>query len=384
MILNLQSTTFSEYGGIPTYNRLVCRVLDDLGHGGVSHVLIATDSEADIETPALEFPHLRLQAFDHNRVSLVLKFLRLSLKQPFDLVLLGHVNYAPLGWLLKKLRPQMRYGVMLYGVDAWKRLPPLKRRALQQANFLISISDYTKRKAIAANGLTQQEIYLLPNALEARPNDEKPFPSPVTSEKASLLSVCRLDKSEQYKGVDHVIEALPQVAARVPNVQYIVIGGGTDLERHRRLAVELGVEDRVRFMGFVSDEALQEQYNTCDLFVMPSAGEGFGFVFLEAMKYRKPIIAANSGGAPEVVQDGITGELVAYGDRQRLAEALIGLCLNPAKRARMGDAGYQRLQDNFTFQHFNKNFAAILQQQMSREVLPDALSSASERTVEAP
>lgn len=361
MILTIQSTTFGAYGGIPTYNRLVCRVLNGLSGGEETDVLIATDKQCEIERPAREFPGLRVQAFDHNRVGLVLRFIRLGLTRPYDLILLGHVNYAPLGWLLKKLRPRTRYGVILYGVDAWQRLPWLKRRALQQADFLVSISDYTMQRAMQMNSLVGDAIYLLPNALEPVAIDSltRDIATPGTVG-SRLLSVCRLENTERYKGVDKVIEILAQLSKAVPDIQYTVVGGGTDLERHKQLAQKCGVAERVHFKGFVSDEALQACYRDCDVFVMPSAGEGFGFVFLEAMKYGKVVVAANSGGAPEVVEDGVTGFLVEYGDQKQLADSLTELCLDPEKRMRLGSAGFQRLQDRFTFPHFKQKLKEIL------------------------
>ena len=370
MILSLQTTTFSAFGGIPTYNRLVCRVLNEFGQ---SQVLIATDHESDIERPALTLPNVKLEAFAHNRLALARRVVRLGLSREFDLVLVGHVNYAPLGWLLKKLQPRLRYGVLLYGIEAWEQLSPIRRRALQQADFTISISDYTRQKAIEANLLIAERVHLLHNAFESPKLEATPAadqsPEIVGTR---LLSVCRLDQNEQYKGVDKVIEVLQDVAAKVPDVQYIVVGGGTDLERHRQLALKLGVAERVHFVGFLSDDALQARYQECDLFVMPSAGEGFGFVFLEAMHYRKAIIAANSGGAPEVVEDGVTGRLVEYSDKQGLADALIDLCLKPDLRASMGKAGHQRLQDNFTFPYFREKLSSILWQEMPASVTRDA------------
>jgi len=169
-----------------------------------------------------------------------------------------------------------------------------------------------------------------------------------------------LEQTEKYKGVDKVIEVLPTVALQVPGIQYVVVGGGSDLDRHKQLAQQLGVADRVHFKGFLNDEALRACYRDCDVFVMPSAGEGFGFVFLEAMTYSKAIVAARSGGAPEVVEDEVTGRLVEYGDQAELAQALIELCLDPEKRNRLGSAGYQRLQERFTFAHFKQKLTEIL------------------------
>lgn len=343
----------------------MCRVLDEIAGQIGSHVLVANDRVADIERAASELPGLTLQGFEGKRTTFTSRFLRLALSRNFDLALLGHINYAPLGPVLKRMQPRIRYGVMLYGIEAWRQLPLLKRHALQRADFLISISGYTKRKAAEVNGLDLKKIDLLPNALEW-----SEYQRPTTHETGSgarLLSVCRLDRNEQYKGVDKVIEVLPEVAKKVPDIQYVVVGGGTDLERHRQLAQQLGVAKRVHFLGFISDEALRECYRDCDLFVMPSAGEGFGFVFLEAMQYGKAIVAANSAGAPEVVPDGVTGSLVEYGNKEQLTQTLIGLCLDPARRQMLGQGSYQRLQENFTYAHFKQRLTEILMRELPPE-----------------
>jgi glycosyltransferase involved in cell wall biosynthesis len=97
---------------------------------------------------------------------------------------------------------------------------------------------------------------------------------------------------------------------------------------------------------------------------MPSAQEGFGFVYLEAMQCSKPVVAAKSGGAPEVVEDGITGSLVKYGNQDELTQALIDLCLDPQKRQALGAAGYQRLQERFTFGKFKQKLSEILSREL--------------------
>lgn len=384
MILSLQTDTFGSFGGIPTYNRLVCRVLNDLKTPLEKIVLVGTDTPSDIRVHSSAFPGLKIEGFSQSRWRLARRVLRLALTRPIELLLVGHVNYAPLGSMLKLIQPRLRFGVILYGIDAWQQLTGLRRRALLKADFLISISEYTKQRAIESNGLDGSRIHLLPNALEWTHHQLLGAPSEYRDTGSTcLLSVCRLQKNERYKGVDKVIEALPQVARIVRNVQYIVVGGGTDLERHEQLAHQLGVQDRVHFMGFISDEALQAHYRKCDLFVMPSAGEGFGFVFLEAMRYSKAILAANSCGAPEVIQDGVTGQLVEYGNQQQLEQALINLCLDPAKRQRMGKAGCQRLQNNFTYRHFNETLSGILQQEMHSKI-PIEITPGTEESPQVP
>lgn len=365
MILTLQTSTFNAYGGIPTYNRLVCRVLNGFGGAGEEQVLLATDKPSDVVEHSAQLQNLRLEAFASNRTAFVHRVLSLAATRHIDLALIGHVNYAPLGLLLKGLQPQLRYGVMIYGVDVWTRLSKSRRTALQQADFVISISEYTKEQAVKINGAVSERVHLLPNALEwdVEGNVEPSFGSK-PPEGTRILTVCRLDETERYKGVDTVIEALPAVFARVPDAQYIIVGSGGDVARLKKLAEHLGVAGHVHFVGSVDDATLRGHYQTCDVFVMPSAKEGFGFVFLEAMQYRKPVVAADCGGSPEVVKNGVTGLLVRYKDIPQLAEALTMLCLDPALRNRLGQAGYERLQEHYTFPRFKQTLTDIIRKEL--------------------
>jgi len=376
LILALQTTTFSAHGGIPAYNRLVCRSLNELDEVAVEErrVLIAMDRRTDLTVTAKQFPSLTLESFDGHRASFVRRVVATALREQINLALIGHVNYAPLGLLLKRLRPNLRYGVMVHGVEAWSRLPRIRRRALRNADFVMSVSDYTKRRVVEANGVNPENVCLLPNALRwginetrrrgdaetGRVGDSDALASEPVGKVTRFLSVCRLDAREQYKGIDTVINALPAVLAHVPELEYVVIGSGSDLERHKRIAADVGVADRVKFLGSVDERTLRAAYESCDVFVLPSAGEGFGIVFLEAMHYRKPIIAASSGATPEVVKDGETGMLVEAGCVEQLSAAMIALGTNQPERERMGAAGRKRLQENFTFDHFKRRLHEIV------------------------
>ena len=360
MILALQTTTFAAHGGIPVYNRLVCRALNEAGgslRACERRILIGCDRPVDVADGARGLKNLSFEAFGRNRRTLLWRATGLALHEKIELALIGHVNYAPFGLMIKRFQPQSRYGVFLYGIDAWNRLSPMKRRALQKADFLIAISETTKRNAAAANDLDEGRVHVLPNALEWT---SEPAPESRAPGVRQLLSVCRLERNEQYKGVDTTLRALARVALTVPDVRYVVVGDGSDLARHQELARELGVADRVEFTGNISDETLRRYYRESDIFVLPSAAEGFGFVFLEAMHHAKPIVAANSGATPEVVRNGETGLLVDYGNSEQLAEAITSLCLNVELRKRLGAAGQTRLQQNFTLDHFRERFSRII------------------------
>jgi len=369
LILALQTTTFSAHGGIPAYNRMVCRTLNELQDlaGRSPRVLIGTDRRSEVAVAAKLFSHLTLESFGGNRFSFVRRVAATALKDRPELALIGHVNYAPLGLMLKRLRPHLRYGVMVHGVEAWSRLPRIKQRALRAADFVMSVSDYTRERIVAASGINPERVYLLPNALAWE--DEAGSEFRVSSSESRkpgirLFSVCRFDAGEQYKGIDTVIRALPAVLARVPDLEYAVAGGGSDLERHQRLAIEMGVAAKVHFLGPVDDVGLRERYQACDAFILPSDGEGFGIVYLEAMHYGKPVIAANSRAVPEVVKHNQTGLLVDYGNKEQLAEAIVRLSLNPSLREQFGRAGRERLQQNFTFDSFKQKLERIILSEM--------------------
>lgn len=362
MILTLQTSTFGVYGGIPTYNRLVCRVLNELTWGGERRtVLLGTDKPTSVAEAAGGLQSLSLEGFNRNRGAFVRRVVDLGIKNRIDMLLVGHVNYAPLALLLKRLQPEMRYGVFMYGIEVWNKLSLPRRTALRKADFNVSISEYTRARAANLNGCPEKRTYLLPNALEMETTAAKATAAGLgKATGTTLLTVCRLDATEAYKGVDQVIEALPIVLEHVPDAQYIIIGSGADVVRLKELAAKVGVSNRVHFLGSVDDPTLRSHYQECDVFVMPSAKEGFGFVFLEAMQYGKPVVAADSGGSPEVVRDGVTGLLVPYGDIAQLALVLTRLCHNPEERERLGQGGYRQLQAQFTFPSFKQILTDIL------------------------
>jgi phosphatidylinositol alpha-1,6-mannosyltransferase len=159
--------------------------------------------------------------------------------------------------------------------------------------------------------------------------------------RAVVLTVGRLQKR---KGHDMLIRAVPQITARVPEVLYAIVGDGEEREGLRSLAVQLGVADRVQFLGEPSDELLIRCYQQCDLFVLPNRDvngdfEGFGMVLVEAQSCGKPVVAGASGGTAETMNVGHTGYVVPCEQPGPLAELLCELLPDRARLERMGEAG---------------------------------------------
>ena len=184
------------------------------------------------------------------------------------------------------------------------------------------------------------------------------------------VEVLFVGRLEQRKGILELFEAIPSVLGQCPEVRFVLVG--RDNSAHDGFRDENGQSypqwfrrrhpqhvDRVRFVGAVDDSELQDMYRRADLFVGPSRFESFGLIYVEAMDAGLPVVACSSGGPTEIVVDGETGRLVPPEDPVSLAEALIELCQDSARRTSMGRAGRARLLDRFTHRHMAQGFADV-------------------------
>lgn len=201
-------------------------------------------------------------------------------------------------------------------------------------------------------------------------------PSPEPTPRRLLF----VGRFERRKGIDLLLAAIPELAARHPDWHFHLVGdrdipapnsGKTDwqgfLERHR------GADwlARVHAPGEIDADALLDHYRRCDLFVAPSRYESFGLIYLEAMRYAKPCVGTRAGGIPEVIAEGETGLLAEPDDSNSLAAALERLMADAELRARLGAAGHARYQQIFTAERFAERIlAAFGPNPQARDPLP--------------
>lgn len=360
---------FHSNGGIPMFNRALLRALSDFCQrtGAEARVLVLNDFPDDVDSRYVAASAVRVHGCQRNKTAFGLRCLRALAAGP-DLVVLGHAHLLSLA-VAARARG-CPYWLLAHGIEAWQRLPWLARRALARARTVLAVSDYTRQQLARQNGLAAERWHVFPNALD-------PFWTPVSETPAArptLLSVTRLDARERGKGIEQVLEVLPRLRTLVPALRYVVVGEGDDRPRLQGRARALGVDDCVEFTGYLSRPELAHLYAACDVFVLPSVLEGFGIVFLEAMAYAKPVVAARAGGVPEVVAEGETGLLVEPGDLNTLQAALLRLLADPGLRRRLGAAGSRRVQENFAFERFRQRLARHLV-----EELPEAAYLAHRR-----
>jgi phosphatidyl-myo-inositol dimannoside synthase len=344
-------------GGIARYSRLVCRALAEENVEVDVHAL----RDRPAPTAAREIPAGKYSGYGGNRPAFASGVLRAAAK-PYDLVISGHINFAPLSLVAARVRARPLVS-LAYGIEVWSRLPWHRRWALQHSQRVVAISRFTARHAAETNNLSHRRLRVVYNCLD--PSLTLHQSSAPAGDGLSLLTVARLSRAEKYKGHDQVIRALPSLLSSHLKLVYDIVGDGDDRARLELLAANLGVAHAVRFHGTIAEDQLAQRYAHADIFVMPSRGEGFGFVFLEAMAFSKPVVAGNQDAAQEVVENGVTGLLVDPLDVSGLVEALRLLLDDASMRREMGRRGADVLQERFTYDVFRRQVASCLGDLMS-------------------
>lgn len=254
------------------------------------------------------------------------------------------------------------YGVFLHDVEGWnENMGPRDRVALAASALRLANSNFTARRVMRAHP-SVGDVAAVPLGLEddsptlGRPDRE--LLSRVAG--SSVLIVGRMHELERYKGHDELLECWPQILAQVPEAQLVVAGLGNDVPRLRSRAESLGIADRILWTGFVDAATLSALYRSVAVFAMPSRREGFGLVYLEAMRAALPCVGSTEDAAGEIIVDGETGFLVPQHDLDALATRLVALLSDQSLCRRLGMAGRERYQQEFTFAHFRDRLGAAL------------------------
>ena len=246
---------------------------------------------------------------------------------------------------------------VLVGIEAWRRFSFLQARVYRGAARRIAISAHTAREFRAANpGLSACPVDI---CRPAAPPLAEPAPARVAPAGPYALIVGRMAADERYKGHDSLLDNWALVTAAVPDARLVIAGAGDDEARLRRRSRELRLERSVHFLGAPEPRALAALYRDAAMLVLPSTREGFGLVFLEAMSFGRPCVAA-PGAAQEAIEDGVTGLIVDPARPQALAAAIVRLFREPALAAEMGSRGRRRVAEEFSPDRFASDLARVI------------------------
>jgi phosphatidylinositol alpha-1,6-mannosyltransferase len=177
-----------------------------------------------------------------------------------------------------------------------------------------------------------------------------------------VLILGRIDEGGGYKGHRELIASWSKVMSAVPDARLVVAGKGPGLELLQKEAAGSSAAEHIVFRGFVAEQQMNALWAETSVFAMPSRGEGFGFVYIEAMRQGLPVIASVHDAGSEVNVDGQTGYNVNLDREGELAERIVHLLRNPDHAAQLGNQGRARWHEQFRYSAFRERFLPILRE----------------------
>jgi len=322
-ILALVTDAFGGHGGIALYNRDFLTGLCEMNES--SEVVALPRLMPNPPEPLPDKLTWNLDGLGGKPHYFRALLALLAHDRKFDLVVCGHINLLPAAWLAKKVTGAQLL-LEIYGIDAWRPTKSwLANRLVHQCQAVTSISSVTRDRFLEWAKVDQGKMHLLPNAIHPDWYGLGPKPDYLINRyrllgKKVLMTLGRLVEKERYKGFDEVLEILTELPK---DVSYLIVGDGSDRARLEVKVQQLGVADRVVFAGLIPESEKADHYRLADLYVMPSRGEGFGFVFLEALACGIPCIGSTEDGSREALREGALGQLIDPGEPETLRRAIL-------------------------------------------------------------
>jgi phosphatidylinositol alpha-1,6-mannosyltransferase len=260
---------------------------------------------------------------------------------------------------LLKAKPFLRVGkarvtLFIHGIECWREHSPYVQRLLAGVDLVLANSNFTLERFLHRypfmEGISKA---IVPLGLGREVNEAVPAP-----QVRAALMLGRMEKREDYKGHREMIDSWRFVTARIPDAELWIAGSGSLESELRQLASQ--VSERIRFFGHVTETEKTVLLIRCRCFAMPSRAEGFGLVYLEAMRLGRPCIVSQSDAGREVVNPPEGGLAVDPANARALADAVCVLLSDGDDWARMSEQSRGRYNSHFTASQFENRLTAAL------------------------
>jgi phosphatidylinositol alpha-1,6-mannosyltransferase len=356
-VLMLATDAHGGFGGIAQYNRDIVEAMCGMKFVGAVDVLLRTK-------PVEPVTSLCKVNYDLAGASGRLAFVKRAAVHAFareklDLVYCAHINLLPVAAAIASIR-RVPLVLAIYGIDVWRK-PPGRfiAASLRAVSLVVSISQITLDRFRAWSGFTDTRCKVLPNAIHLADYGMGPKNNALAQrlgviDRPVVMTLGRMAEFERYKGFDEVIDVMPGLLKSKPDLLYIAAGDGIDRHRLEAKVAALGLREHVLFPGHVAEAEKADLYRLSDVFAMPSSGEGFGFVVLEALACGVPVVASKADGTREAVRGGQLGSLVDPRDPDDLERAILAALSLP----KAIPAGLEY----FSRENFERRLADVLSQ----------------------
>ena len=353
-VLLLTTDAYGANGGIALYNRDVVDALASMHEVEEIVVIVRNMPWEAIGVP----PKARLRTASIGGKTRFIKTALQAAGKTYGLVICGHIHLLPLAAILNQL-VRAPLVLMVYGIEVWQPPNRLARHWLKFVDAVWSISAITTERMNHWAALPAARYVQLPNAIHPDRYGMAPRNAELQSRHRLvgarvIMTLARLPAMERYKGVDEVLEAMPALLKTIPHLKYLVCGEGNDRPRLMQKAQALGVAGSVVFVGMLTEADKADYLRLADAFVMPSRGEGFGFVFLEALACGVPVVGSQLDGSREALRNGELGELADPNDLAMVTACILLALAKPH--------GIPPGLSYFDWPHFQQRLSAAVQQ----------------------
>ncbi|MFN0047932.1 MAG: glycosyltransferase family 4 protein [Cytophagales bacterium] len=354
---------FSGNGGIQKFNRCFIKALHDLHNQKAIQLSISSPYDSNIDEKYIE------KSLFINGLNKFFFFLSTLISSfNFDVVILGHINLASLGWTIKLLFPQKKVILITHGIEVWRPLSFFGRAILENCDSILAVSQFTKDVISKNHSIDPLKIVVFHNTIDPFLKLPSTFTKPkylidrygIKPNNKVLVTIARLSSSELYKGYDLVIDVLGKLTDL--NLIYLIGGKYDEAEKQRiNLMIKTHqLEKNVFLTGYVNDLELTDHYLLADLFIMPSKKEGFGIVFIEAMACGLKVIAGNKDGSVDALRNGELGYLINPDSKEEIETAIFKAFENPLS-AWDKTILQQKVIEYFGFDAYKKRLANVLE-----------------------
>jgi phosphatidyl-myo-inositol dimannoside synthase len=329
---------FGGFGGISKFNRDFLAALDASPSVQMVHALprLIIEPIQDV-IPETIIYHRRAA---RGRVAFMKVLLdQLLWGERMDLVICGHLNLLPLAWLAARYQ-RARLVLVVHGYEAFvPSSRKLSNLLVSRIDAFIAVSRYSRDRFVQWSKISSERGCILPNCVDVvrfRPLERDPnlVERYGLQSKKVVLTVGRMAAEERYKGFDEVINVMPRLLRRFPDLRYVIVGDGSDRGRLEAKVKAFDLTRSVIFAGHVPEAEKVAYYNLADIYVMPSYGEGFGIALIEAAACGIPIVGSSADGSREALLDGTLGRMVDPRSPDELIEAITSILNTRQPRVR--------------------------------------------------
>ncbi len=362
-LLYLGLKIFSATGGIEQVNKNWLFALSNLADKGkLSFKAISLYDQASDD----RYVHpLNFNGFNNNPFLFGLSTIWNSFSS--NVIVISHLNLSLFALIAKLVNPRLKIIVQLHGIEAWANLSGVQERLLNQANKILAVSEFTRNMVLSKYPKLRDKIIVFNNSLngiakyEFNELERNKFRSKLNLEdhQKLIITIGRLLNTEAYKGYDKTIEAISRLQNN--NVVFHIIGKSEEIEKLRiqNLINKNNLQTQVKLIGFVNDDELKWYYQAADLFVMPSKGEGFGLVFIDAMANGLRVIGGNADGSVDAISSFSESYLVNPDDVNEIANS-ISIALNSKWSSNEKIKLSQKCNELFSAEKFEIKIAQLL------------------------